>query len=162
MGYKSYLQTVEVYLPESTNRFLTLKYAPPRLLGEYDCMMYDFDPFDRKTTYWYPDQTIRIEYETGKVEIYHPKPTIQDVFDSDYSGQYFRQHSNGTVEHGWGGVYYYWGPGEEVEWSFQNGPWYLPRSECPCESCEEWREDEYLDDDDSGSGVFDGDAYYGC
>ena len=150
MVYYSCLQTVEVVFPNSTNRFLTLKYAPPRLVGPQDCLMYDYDPHDKKTTYWYPDQTIRIFYETGKVETYHPKPTIQDVFRENRLGQYFRQHSDGSVEHGWDGVYYYWGRDDEVEWSFYNGPWYFPRAKCPCEGCEEWRSKFNFEEDYDG------------
>lgn len=148
MAVKSYVQTVEVVMPKSTNTFLTLKSAPPRITfedGDY-CPRTQYDPDLQMTVRWEPDGTIHIKYATGVVEIYHPKPTLQHVVECRFSplAEYYRIHKDGSVEHGYNGQYYYWGPEEEVEWNMSNITIESP-TVCYCQYC-----DYGYDDDDRG------------
>jgi len=147
MATMSYIQTVEVYMPKSTNKFLTMKQAPPRIEfpdGEW-CSKMQYDPELKMKVYWDPNGTIRIEYDTGVREIYHRKPTIADVLRRPNAGEYLRIHKDGSVENGYGGEYYYWGPEEEVEWNMSTIV-LCPQDECPCVNCERGYDDDDYDD----------------
>lgn len=136
-------------MPNSTNKFLTMKQAPPRITFDTEewCSKVQYDDDLKMTVYWDPNGTIRIQYATGVREIYHPKPTIKDILTRPNAGEYLRIHKNDSVEHGYKGEYYYWGPEEEVEWNMTTINW-CPRKECPCPTC------DYDDDDDDESDYY--------
>ena len=123
-------------MPKSTNKFLTMKQAPPRIKFEPDdtCSKMQYDPDLKMKVYWDPSGIIRIEYANGVREVYHPKPTLANVLARKNTAEYYRIHTDGSVEHGYDGEYYYWGPDEEVEWNM-NTIEYCPVYECPCDNC---------------------------
>lgn len=146
MALMSFVQTVEVYMPKSTNKFLTMKQGPPRIRFESwdECSRMQYDPDLKMTVYWDANGVIRIDYDTGVREVYHPKPTIADILKRPNAGEYLRIHKDGSVENGYGGEYYYWGPDEEVEWNMKTIT-LCPSDSCPCQSCQY---DSYSDDED--------------
>ena len=112
MTAKSYIQTVEVLFPNSSNVFLTMKMAPPRIefYSKEETMKALYN--DDMDTYWEPDGTITIHYHDSKVvEKYHPKPTLNDVITKTHTTArtYFREHMNGSVEQKRKDQYYFWG-----------------------------------------------------
>ncbi len=123
-------------MPNSTNKFLTMKQAPPRISFGYwqQCSRKQYDEDLKMTVIWDPNGTIRIQYDTGVREIYYPKPSISDILKRAHSGEYFRVHKNGSVEHGYDKEYYYWGPDEEVEWTMSNIE-LSSVDECCCSYC---------------------------
>lgn len=132
--FKSYMQTVEILFPKSHNIFHGMKVAPPRV---------PFDPVDRCTktryyadkeitVYWEPDGVIQVVYGSGIVEIYHPKPTLKrQIETSRDEGEYFREYADGSIEYGYNGTYYYWGPDCNVEWDMSCIGW-AAHEECRC------------------------------
>lgn len=126
-------------MPKSTNVFYTMKSAPPRIKfseGDEVCRV-KYDPVSKTSVRWEPNGVIVITYDNGTVETYHPKPTIQEVVGSRYRerGEYYRIHINGSVEHSFGGVCYYWGPEEEVEWDMSGIMPDIPEEETPDMDC---------------------------
>lgn len=137
-------------MPNSTNVFYTIKMAPPRIEfeeGDDECRV-KYYPESKMDVCWKPDGTIVITYDDGTIETYYPKPTVQDVVNSRFRerGEYYRIHLDGSVEHAFGGVCFYWGPEEKVEWDM-NGisldalpePDFpdveVTEEECNCDDC---------------------------
>ena len=134
-------------MPNSTNVFLTLKHAPPRIKVEGEDAT-KYDSFNNTITTWYPDGEITVRYcETGVFERYYPRPTLADVISFRYRcrGDYFRTHKDGTTEHGFRGQYYYWGPDEPVKFSMK-GVWQNEYICCSFDSSD--NEYDYYTDDD--------------
>lgn len=133
MAITSFLQTTEVILPNSTTKFLTIKQAPPRILFEPDelCTKVQYDVDLDMYVFWEHTGLIKVLHANGVIEIYHPKPTIADIMSRPSFGEYYRVHADGSVEHGYDGVYYYWGKEEEVEWNVNNIT-KAPASMCSC------------------------------
>lgn len=133
MAIMSFLQTTEVIMPNSTNKFLTIKQAPPRIYFEPDeeCTKVQYDVDLDMYVFWEYTGLIKVLHANGVIEVYHPKPTIADIIAQPNRAEYYRVHIDGSVEHGYDGVYYYWGPEEEVEWNVNNIT-KAPASMCSC------------------------------
>jgi hypothetical protein len=99
-----------------------MKMAPPRIKFESGDVNVktQYNEELNMLVYWYPDGIIRIYYDTGVEETYYPKPKLSDIIartKRGENGEYYRIHKDGSVENGFGGEYYYWGPEEDVEWN---------------------------------------------
>lgn len=143
MALKSYMQTVEVTMPNSTSKFLTMKLAPPRLKFPDDCMCtYQQRHEDKKmTVFWELLDIIRIEYDDGTHEMYHPKPNMNVAINNNIPGQYYRRHVDGSVEHKYDNECYYYGPDQEVEWDMTG----ITPVSVGCHNCYHAEEDYYDD-----------------
>lgn len=100
-------QTYEIYLPNSTNKFLGFGPAPPvPIKWTEDLIRYDIN---RSTTV-FEDKTVVKHYD-GVVHVYYRKPTITSIIEmKGGTGEYARFHTDGSVEHGYCNEYYFWGP----------------------------------------------------
>lgn len=123
--FKTCKQTYEMYFPNSTNKFIGYEEAPPLPIepGQKFCKL--TKRLFNAWIYWTQDKT-QINYDDGRVLIYWRKPSLQYAISRQTNGDYFRFHSDGSVEHGMGGEYYHWGPDIYVEYDPRG-----VREECP-------------------------------
>jgi hypothetical protein len=110
---KTCYQTVEVYYGNSEKRFFTCNMAPPRPKKALKCPKV-VKYYRGVVTTWYPDRTEVYYSPTNITQIYWNRPTLQDVLNWSFTGQYYRKHSDGVVEWGYSGHYYRWESDIEV------------------------------------------------
>ena len=136
----TYLQTVEIEMPDSTVIVHSLELCPIAPLGSLA-----LKKSDGSEIYWFPDSTKKMASD-GTVYTWRKKPTIADALANRDTCSYFQFNSDGAVFVKYSGTTYYWSKPvsdiaeEGLELDIHvcpetNGIYFKAGETCPCRKC---------------------------